>query len=299
MIGRLVFAQHRPWAMDVWGEDWLSVRVDRFPHYRCLAGDYDAFFDYLCASWGTDAGVREHIAGFIGFAERCRVERQVFGGPVTLLARDDDLLVVDGNHRAAIAAFHDLPLPYTMIGLAEYAAMRAEHTESRFGALGGAPYHSIHYDGETLVRGRRDVQDRHSLVAPADLTGKRVLDMGCNLGAASLFAHEMGASVEGWDKEPSLVTSALRLAVAFGYPIRFRVADISNPPSGEWDTGFCFAVHEHADVSRAMQQCRVVYMETHKDSPPPTRLTDGWSVELRGRTDRGRRRLYRLERCAP
>lgn len=299
MIERLVFAQHRPWAMDVWGDDWLDVRVERFPHYRCLAGEADVFRDYLRASWGTDTGVDEHVAAFMAFAEQCRRDGAISGGPVTLLARGEDLLVIDGNHRAAIAAFHDLPLPYTMIGLAEYAEMRVQATGSRFGSLHGVPCHDIYHGGRLLVQGHRDVLDRRALIDRADMQGRRVLDMGCNLGADSLYAHEMGATVEGWDHEPSLVTSALRLAVAFGYGIMFRVADVSSPPRGEWDTGFCFSVHEHADVRQAMQQCRVVYMETHRNSPPPTRLTDGWSVELRGRTDRGRRRLYRLERCAP
>ena len=55
------------------------------------------------------------------------------------------------------------------------------------------------------------------LVAGIDLTGKRVLDIGCGIGGpAFVLARKYGAYVTGIDLEPQLIARATRRAAELG-----------------------------------------------------------------------------------
>jgi predicted nicotinamide N-methyase len=70
-----------------------------------------------------------------------------------------------------------------------------------------------------------------------DLTGKRVLDLGCGLGAGGLAAAARGADVVLADRVPQAVTLAERNAALNGLRVRGLVLDWNTPPAelGQFD----------------------------------------------------------------
>lgn len=61
---------------------------------------------------------------------------------------------------------------------------------------------------------------------PEDLTGKTVLDIGCNAGFYSQRLHERGARVTGIDHDPRYLAQARFAAETLGYDIEFRELDV-------------------------------------------------------------------------
>lgn len=61
---------------------------------------------------------------------------------------------------------------------------------------------------------------------PRDLTGKTVLDIGCNAGFYSQRLHERGARVTGIDHDPRYLAQARFAAGALGYDIEFHELDV-------------------------------------------------------------------------
>ncbi len=296
---QLVFGQPRASTIELLGSDWLAFPLERFPHYLHLRGEAD-LRDYLEASWrdvpGPSRSTRAHVCGF-----ECRVravERAGEIAPIEVVRRGDAWIVADGNHRSSIALFLGLPISAIEIDVGVFLGRAVMNPRLRYGTRPGRPYQTVRARGSELIAGRRDLTRRHALIDATELHCATVLDIGCNIGASAFFAHESGAAVTGWDVEPGLVTSALRIALALGYDVTLRSVDAVTPPNGaEWDVGFCFSVHEHASVGNALARCRVVYLETHRPSPPPPEIADGFTVEKLGEYDDGGvRRLYRMSR---
>jgi tRNA (mo5U34)-methyltransferase len=61
---------------------------------------------------------------------------------------------------------------------------------------------------------------------PEDLSGKTVLDIGCNAGFYSQRLHERGARVTGIDHDPRYLAQARFAAETLGYDIEFRQLDV-------------------------------------------------------------------------
>jgi tRNA (mo5U34)-methyltransferase len=61
---------------------------------------------------------------------------------------------------------------------------------------------------------------------PEDMTGKTVLDIGCNAGFYSQRMHERGARVTGIDHDPRYLAQARFAAAELGYDIEFRRLDV-------------------------------------------------------------------------
>jgi tRNA (mo5U34)-methyltransferase len=61
---------------------------------------------------------------------------------------------------------------------------------------------------------------------PADMTGKTVLDIGCNAGFYSQRMHERGARVTGIDHDGRYLEQARFAARELGYDIDFRQVDV-------------------------------------------------------------------------
>lgn len=276
MVDSLIFAQHRASTYDLLGRD---VPIEQFPHYQHLVGK-EGFREYLFASKpGRD--LEYLLAKFANLAQSCRQDG--IKTPITVCKREDGKeLVVDGNHRASIAAFYGLDLPKAYISLGEYLG-RLSDTTLRFGAPNGVPYQSLYRHGQRLLTGRRtDIKKRHEMIDAADLRGKTVLDMGCNIGAASIYAYEQGASVYSVDV-PGMMTPFVRVMVALN--------TLATPYDalGSYDTGFFFSVHRHFNIEPYLRRCKVAYVETHEDGRLPPFIQGAKKIGAIGK-----RVLYRV-----
>ena len=77
----------------------------------------------------------------------------------------------------------------------------------------------------------RDLWQQVGPAFPADMTGKTVLDIGCNAGFYSLQLHARGAEVLGVDHDPRYLAQARFAAEALGADIEFRQMDVYELPS--------------------------------------------------------------------
>ncbi|MEK6303388.1 MAG: class I SAM-dependent methyltransferase [Acidobacteriota bacterium] len=62
-----------------------------------------------------------------------------------------------------------------------------------------------------------------------DVTGKRVLDLGCGAGPYSIWFAERGAQVSGLDLSATMISLALQKATQRGLQLDLQVADIREP----------------------------------------------------------------------
>ncbi len=275
----LYFSQHRHNTWNKLGKRWHTIHDT--PHYLHLMGG-DEYYEYLKFAWkGRQDKIHEKIAAFNLLLND--IKHNGIQNPIQVVRRfDGDLLVFHGNHRYAIARYLGMEFPIQEISTDEYIRFNIENKKYRFGTNeNGVPYQSVYYLGECLIEGRRKDQiERHSMILPEDLNGKRVYDFGCNIGASSVLAHESGARVEGWDL-PEFRTSAIRLAVLMNYDIQYR------KPRGEYDTLFLFSVHAHAEIPEI--DAKVIYLETHEDGVLPDRFNGAEKMGILGK-----RTLWRL-----
>jgi hypothetical protein len=300
-LDQLIFGQHHLGTQDFFTATYgqaHTVPLTDFPHYLFLRdhlqqprGD-SAYRRYLDASWtyrfGTySAGqVNAQIDRFLrlygDLSDAKRTDASAFREPVLVCRRPDDrMILIDGNHRAAIALFLGLDLPAAVVSAREYLSRTAKVPDVSYGAdRRELPYQSLFHAGEELVLGRRrDIQERTDLLNPADLRGRSVLDLGCNIGSSSFCAAEAGArEVTGVDLSPKLVSTAIRLNAYFARPCTFRAHDLNREfaVGSRFDTVFCFSVTKHVEDQSGLRATilnstgRVLYFEGH----PKTRLGD-------------------------
>ncbi|MCB1378330.1 MAG: methyltransferase domain-containing protein [Alphaproteobacteria bacterium] len=86
-------------------------------------------------------------------------------------------------------------------------------------------------------------------IFPDDLTGKTVLDLGCNHGFFCFEAVKRGAArVVGIDYSPEIIRRAKLLAEAMGVTVEFEVRDINHQPITErFDYVLCLNLLHHLD----------------------------------------------------
>jgi hypothetical protein len=271
------------WFQELYGQT-HTIPVEDFPHTRALAGDHNAYLDYLRVSW--DYYGLENTEQ----TRRARLERLLSTplGPVKVVTRlDGRKMVVDGNHRAAAAYAQGVQPELVEVTQEKWLQATVANPKERYGTKPGKPYQSVFYAGREWVEGRRrDTLTRHETIGESG-----VLDLGCNIGAATILAGGHGV-----DASPRMVTSAWRLAAFFASPATFQVADL-NTESFEADTVFCFAVAAHLTNLDALRQtlsnAKVVYFEENAGPAQFPKVVDLFShvEELPGE-----RRLYR---CVP
>jgi 2-polyprenyl-3-methyl-5-hydroxy-6-metoxy-1,4-benzoquinol methylase len=83
-------------------------------------------------------------------------------------------------------------------------------------------YYSLNVDGMQFS-GERPWEERWLYIGPAlreacggDLAGKRILELGCNLGLLSVWAAREGAECQGYEYESDILEGGKLLATAFG-----------------------------------------------------------------------------------
>jgi tRNA (mo5U34)-methyltransferase len=72
----------------------------------------------------------------------------------------------------------------------------------------------------------RDLWSQVEGAFPADMTGKTVLDIGCNAGFYSLQLHGRGAKVTGIEHDPHYFAQAKLAAEVLGAEIDYRLMDV-------------------------------------------------------------------------
>ena len=100
----------------------------------------------------------------------------------------------------------------------------------------GYSYNSLTVDNVHFP-GDRSWEERWALLGPAlraacggSLAGKRILELGCNVGLLSVWAAREGATCRGYDSKDYLVEAATRVARAFAVEERcsFRKCDLND-----------------------------------------------------------------------
>lgn len=283
----LLFGQHRPYTWPLLGPDWANCSIVETPHFKFLCGDKDAYVKYLRASWEKfkSVDITKQIEGYSELF--ANIKDNGVNIPIKVCSRPDGgKIVIDGNHRAAIAIYLNLPLVFEDVPWRDYAKQLALRPTVRFGAPEGVPYQTIRYGDEVVVEGRRDdLRERQALIDVTDLQGKEVIDFGANLGMSSIAASICGAKVTAVEIDFNLIVSCVRLGVLFGQAIEVYF----DVPDRVFDTAFCFSMHRHADISHI--KAEVMYLETHEDGGCPDLPYE--HKKFLGSVD-GRRKLYKL-----
>lgn len=173
-------------------------------------------------------------------------------------------------------------------------------------------YQSIWFKGEQIVKGGRDdMRKRMSLIRKEDIEGMTVVDIGCNLGAASFWAIENGAKKTiGYDVVKEGIDLANHIAKELKVDCKFEVNDFGTKQNKVGDVAFMFACHD--DISKGgerdkqllenLKQYPVIYFETHLKRTfynwdVPQIIKDNFKCEYLGETGEGgyfTRDFYRL-----
>lgn len=173
-------------------------------------------------------------------------------------------------------------------------------------------YQSVWYKGEQIIKGTRDdMGKRMSLIRLDDIKDKVVVDIGCNLGAASFWAIENGAKkCVGFDVAKEGIELANKIAKELDVNCLFDIQDFGEIVEKKGDTAFCFACHD--DITKENDDKRkilldnlkkydVIYFETHlKGTFPnwniPKVIKEYFNCEYLGETGEGslKRDFYRL-----
>jgi hypothetical protein len=97
-------------------------------------------------------------------------------------------------------------------------------------------YYSLDVCGEHFPGERPWALRWHHISRCVDFAGKRVLELGCNLGLFSAFANRMGAAAcTGVDADGDILDGARRVAEALGAEVTFRQVDFDSAEDWEAD----------------------------------------------------------------
>lgn len=134
-------------------------------------------------------------------------------------------------------------------------------------------YQSVFFGGKEIIKGGRNGLGKMSLIRKDDIKDKVVVDIGCNLGAASFWAIENGAKqCKGYDVVPEGIELSNKIAKELGVNCQFEVQDFGVPVEKKGDVAFCFACSDDIiKEDKNKQQILldnlklydVVYWETH------------------------------------
>lgn len=122
-------------------------------------------------------------------------------------------------------------------------------------------YQTIRLSNGIVTRGSVRTDRREALLSSIDVTGKRVLDVGCNSGQYCLWAKRHGAAeVVGIDLADSRIAQARTIAENEELDIEFRELSLLDAPQlGQFDIVFCFSVlTEIADFSGAVSALKAL-----------------------------------------
>lgn len=88
-----------------------------------------------------------------------------------------------------------------------------------------------------------------------DISGKRLLDVGCGLGEASVYFATLGADVTSTDLSQGMLDAATRLAHANGVCVKPHLASAENmrlPPGAKYDIIYAGNLLHHVDIEATL-----------------------------------------------
>ena len=242
-----------------------DVLLKDTPHYAFASGlaqgdgndtcGESVYREYLDEAWRQrsaeerQAQIQSFRRYFKGVADnQIRPKRAV----LTRIDADGPYYVVDGNHRAAFALALNRPLraeiwPFDLV-------FRRYGPRSLFYEINklGKPYHTISYRGNTIIPGRRiDIEQRIELIPKKIIQGRRILDLGANIGMNAIAAKHGGAkSVTGIEISQGLADWANRFSVLEGFwpDVRVFQGDAADPEllkDQKFDAVFMMSIFAH------------------------------------------------------
>jgi 2-polyprenyl-3-methyl-5-hydroxy-6-metoxy-1,4-benzoquinol methylase len=92
-----------------------------------------------------------------------------------------------------------------------------------------------------------------------NIKGKRLLDVGCGLGEASVYFAMLGADVTSSDLSQGMLDATTRLALANGVSIKQHVAsaeDMQLPPEAKFDIIYAGNLLHHVDIEETITRIK-------------------------------------------
>lgn len=173
-------------------------------------------------------------------------------------------------------------------------------------------YQSVWFGGEEIIHGSRDnMFSRMNKIRKEDIKDRTIVDIGCNLGAASFWAIENGAKkCIGFDVAKEGVELANLIARELKVDCSFGVQDFGAPVEKMGDVAFCFACSDDItkeDIEKQkillnnLKDYAIIYWETHlkhsfNNWDVPIIIKDYFDCEYLGETGEGKlkRDMYRM-----
>jgi ubiquinone/menaquinone biosynthesis C-methylase UbiE len=102
------------------------------------------------------------------------------------------------------------------------------------------------------------LENKFALSRIGEINGKRVLDLGCGMGDASLFFASQGASVTSIDISPEMIKVVNRLAIKYKLAKKIKtrpmLAEKLDLPAQHFDFVFGNGVLHHVDTDKALRE---------------------------------------------
>ncbi len=102
-------------------------------------------------------------------------------------------------------------------------------------------------------------ENRQILAWMGDLKGKKVLELGCGLGEASVYFAKKGADVTSTDISPKMVETAEKLAQLHGTSVKGLVVsanNLNNIPDNFFDYTYAGNLLHHVDIVKCITELR-------------------------------------------
>ncbi len=263
--------------------DFLKIKVEETPHYKFLQGDIEAYSKYLKQSWRDKEkrSIDQKIEEYNYLIQNVLAEG--IKEPV-LIALDyfNNQRIIHGNHRAAIASFYNLELPYIITDFLDVKELK-NIKNYKYG-LKDKVYQSVYFNDIKIINGRR-WEDRFKFLIKKDIRNKTVIDIGCNIGANCISISKLAKEVIGIDNQKNIIDFAIKLSVFFNmYNLKYEIFDFSEGIYDKCvDVAFIFSVDKHINNNNNLSKYirnyvkEIVYFETHEKSIMPIEIKSQFS----------------------
>ena len=253
-----------------------DIKIIDTPHYK-VAKNHNAdqiqktnskneYIEYLRNSW-TSYGLKtsqekmeEKYLHFSNLISKIQKNKEI-SEPIiiTKIPGFHNYHLVDGNHRCSIGIALQIKIPIRVLDFITVFDKFMDIKEFYGTGNKNMPYHSIYLNNKIIRQGRRDdIYDRINLLPDNILNGKKILDVGSNIGMNSIAAFKNNAKeVVGLEISQQMVNYATRFAMLDGvYPgTQFRRFDINEdilPTHEKYDLAFMLSIHHHLKDYRTL-----------------------------------------------